>query len=134
MIEDKLYQEISRHVREMNNLLKAHTREKAPRVRQRRDYSQTGTTNIPLLERCADAFNVSTGEIISSSRRQNLAIARHLYFYIRYHHHNMPPSEQLGKELGRHRTTVMHSIKKARDLLSVDKNFRKKYEKIISIQ
>jgi chromosomal replication initiation ATPase DnaA len=131
MTDSHLYQELHKHVREMNSLLKTHAGKRAPKPRQKHDHTPTGMADISLLKRCAEAFNTTAEEIISKSREQNVSLARHLYCYIRHTQYGVAP-EHVGEELGRHRTTMLNSIKKAIDLLEVDRNFRKKYEEILS--
>jgi chromosomal replication initiation ATPase DnaA len=133
MTESTLHQEITKRVRDINSLLKAYARESAPNPKQRvRRCKQPGTPHARLLECCAETFGAAPAKIMSNSRENELSLARHMYYYIRYRHHGIQPSQELGEELGRHRTTACHSIKKAADLLVVDRNFRKKYEEILS--
>jgi chromosomal replication initiation ATPase DnaA len=134
MTDADLYQQLYTRVREMESILKKHRKGasvRAPRTLNPRN--KPSGANARLLEQCAQAFNISAEKIISDSRAQNAAVARHLYSYIRYHHSSVLP-QTLGKELGRHRTTVLHSLKQAADLLKVDKSFRKKYNEIINNQ
>ena len=121
-----LYQEIRALVKKMNNVLKTHAGKPAPKPRLKRDCAPA----TPLLERCAEAFNTSAKQVMANSRRQECVFARHLYCYIRRWHHGMHP-EQIGAELGRHRTTVLNAINKATDLIKVDREFKKKYEEVL---
>ena len=122
---DDLYQQLREHVREMNKLLKSH------RTQPRRSRERTGAPDARLLELCAGAFNTSPKEVLANSRQQEMVFARHLYCYIRHRHHGISP-EQIGAELGRHRTTVLNSLKKAADLLQVDREFKKKYNEVMT--
>jgi chromosomal replication initiation ATPase DnaA len=124
-----LYDEIYKHVREIDGLLKKYKGKS--RVKPKPHYECNGKTDMLLLERCATVFEASKESIISNSRKQNLVLARQLYCYIRYHHNNMLP-QQIAEELGRDRTTVLHSIKQIGDLLQVDKILKKKYNQIIN--
>ncbi|MDR1182572.1 MAG: hypothetical protein LBL13_11400 [Bacteroidales bacterium] len=132
MNDTQLYDEIHKHVREINGLFRRYNKERnQTKARARKNHEYTGVPDTRLLECCANAFGTSAKEIMSSSKRQNLAEARQLYCYIRYRHYGISP-EQVGAELGRHRTTAIHSIKTASNLLEVDRNFRKKYNEIIN--
>jgi chromosomal replication initiation ATPase DnaA len=132
MNDTQLYDEIHKHVREINSLFRKYNKERNPtKARAGQNHEHDGVPDTHLLERCAIAFGTSVKEIMSNSKRQNLAAARQLYCYIRHHHYGISPG-QVGAELGRHRTTVIHSIKTASDLLEVDKSFRKKYSEIVN--
>ena len=119
-----LYQEMRTLVKKMNNVLKSH------RTQPRRSRERIGAPDTRLLERCAEAFNTSAKQVLANSRQQEIVFARHLYCYIRRWYHDISP-EQIGAELGRHRTTVLNAINKAADLIEVDREFKKKYEEIL---
>jgi chromosomal replication initiation ATPase DnaA len=132
MNDTQLYDEIHKHVREINGLFRKYNKERNPTKAQAgNNHEHDGVPDTHLLEQCANAFGTSVKEIMSKSKRQNLAAARQLYCYIRHRHYGMSP-EQVGAELRRHRTTAIHSIKMATDLIEVDKSFRKKYNEIVN--
>ena len=59
-------------------------------------------------------FQVSVKDIMARDRRQNVAFARHFLCYIAAKQYNYSGSE-IGRQLKRDHTTILHSIKKIED-------------------
>lgn len=75
----------------------------------------------------SDAFEVRVSEMISPTRLRTVSEARHCFFFLGYKYTELPMDE-LSRHLKRHRTSGIHSRDTAKDLLAVDKHFRKRFE------
>ena len=73
-----------------------------------------------ILHAVAEEYGVSVEDIMSNSRRSDIAEARQMSMCLFAETSGYEP-ERIGSIFGRNRTTVIYGICKMRDLASVDK-------------
>lgn len=73
-----------------------------------------------ILHAVAEEYGVSVEDIMSNSRRSDIAEARQMSMCLFAETSGYEP-ERIGRVFGRNRTTVIYAIRKMRDLASVDK-------------
>ena len=85
----------------------------------------------PLKSICncvTEAFEVKFEDMVSPTRTRTVSEARHCFFFLSYKYTDFP-MEELSRFLKRHRTSGIHSKDTAKDLLAVDKYFKKRFDK-----
>ena len=80
-------------------------------------------TPSTLLEIVADHFVVSSDDILSTKRNQNIVIPRYFFVYLSYNELNMT-QEAIGQYLGKDHSTVKHGLDKMEELLKNDESMR----------
>ncbi|MBR1400059.1 MAG: chromosomal replication initiator protein DnaA [Prevotella sp.] len=84
-----------------------------------------------IIETVCHHFNVSPSAISSSSRKQDLVIARQVSMYLAQKYTKMPAS-RIGKLVGgRDHSTVIHSCSKVEQRLKIDRQF---HDELLSIE
>ena len=84
-----------------------------------------------IIETVCHHFNVSPSAISSSSRKQDLVIARQVSMYLAQKYTKMPAS-RIGKLVGgRVHSTVIHSCSKVEQRLKIDRQF---HDELLSIE
>ena len=73
-----------------------------------------------ILQAVAKEYGVTVDDIMSNSRRSDIAEARQMSMCLFAETSGYEP-ERIGRVFGRNRTTVIYAICKVRDLASVDK-------------
>ena len=73
-----------------------------------------------ILQAVAKEYGVSVDDIMSNSRRSDIAEARQMSMCLFAEASGYEP-ERIGRMFRRDRTTVIYAIRKMRDLASVDK-------------
>ena len=73
-----------------------------------------------ILHAVAEEYGVSVDDIMSNSRRSDIAEARQMSMCLFAETSGYEP-ERIGRVFGRNRATVIYAIRKMRDLASVDK-------------
>ena len=73
-----------------------------------------------ILHAVAEEYGVSVEDIMSNSRRSDIAEARQMSMCLFAEASGYEP-ERIGRMFRRNRTTVIYAIRKMRDLASVDK-------------
>ena len=73
-----------------------------------------------ILHAVAEEYGVSVEDIMSNSRRSDIAEARQMSMCLFAETSGYEP-ERIGRVFGRNRTTVIYAICKIRDLARVDK-------------
>lgn len=77
-------------------------------------------------------YAISQATLVSSFRYGNLADARHTICHILRNEFSYP-LKRIAIELQRDHTTVISSVRRADDLLTVDPDFRQKYDTVMQI-
>tara|TARA_R100001510_G_C7491292_1_gene98992 strand:+ start:77 stop:499 length:423 start_codon:yes stop_codon:yes gene_type:complete len=93
------------------------------------------TRNIPnvALNSCSDSFGVTSEEIISRTREQNVVFARHA-FCLMVRKFTRLPLREIGELIGgRDHATVLHSVKTAENLIEYDDQFKQMYDEALSL-
>lgn len=87
-------------------------------------------TTDPIAEIIAAAvcevYAITQADLVSTFRYGNLSDARHTVCHIMRVEFGYP-YKRIARELQRDHTTVIHSVTRASDLLTVDPEFRDKY-------
>lgn len=88
----------------------------------------TKSTIDDVIKLVCSYYNVSSKDIISSSRKQQIAYARHMLMYILRVNFNIP-LQSIGDNLGnRDHATVAHGIDRITDLIKKDNLCKNDYE------
>lgn len=84
-----------------------------------------------IIESVAKVYNVKVADIISNSRKQNVATARHVAMFIMRESYKLQLKD-IGGFLGnRDHTTVLSGVEKIKSLMDKDKDFSKLINSII---
>lgn len=84
-----------------------------------------------IIENVAKVYNVKVADIISNSRKQNVATARHVAMFIMREGYKLQLKD-IGSFLGnRDHTTVLSGVEKIKSLMTKDKDFSKLINSII---
>lgn len=80
-----------------------------------------------IIEKTCSYFNVKVGHILGVRRDANLCEVRHIICDILYNAKYLNLSNhKIGKIMGRHHTTIMHSSNQVRDYCRYNEEFKKK--------
>jgi len=95
------------------------------------DYSYDKTLVLQRARRGVKALGLDWNDLVSRSRRGNVADTRHIVSkYLRDHGFRY---QEIAKALARtNHTTSCYSVKRANELLEIDRNFRSDYKKFIN--
>lgn len=95
------------------------------------DYSYDKTLVLQRARRGVKALGLDWNDLVSRSRRGNVADTRHIVSkYLRDHGFRY---EEIAKALARaNHTTSCYSVKRANELLSIDRKFRNEYKTFIN--
>jgi len=95
------------------------------------DYSHDKTLVLQRARRGVKALGLDWNDLVSRSRRGNVADTRHIVSkYLRDHGFRY---QEIAKALARtNHTTSCYSVKRANELLEIDRNFRSDYKKFIN--
>lgn len=92
--------------------------------------NQAPVTTERVLECVGRHFRIGTKEILSATRKKDIAQARQIVMYLAQKYTKLS-STQIGQRIGRRdHSTVLHSIGNVERRLSVDKEFRMEVEEI----
>ena len=95
------------------------------------DYSHDKTIVLQRARRGVKALGLEWGELISRNRRGHIADTRHIVS--KYLRDNGFRFHEIANTLGRiNHTTSCYSVKRANELLEIDKTFRNDYKKFIN--
>lgn len=83
---------------------------------------------IEIIEQITEQFKVPYEKLVSESRTQEYATARHLACYLLYQ--KGFTFQKIADFFGRHHATVIASCRVAENLLVTDRNFKINYNKI----
>lgn len=78
---------------------------------------------------CSDVFRVSIGDLKSKKRHRGIVDCRKAFFYLVKKNTNLTNSA-IGEFFNRDHSTVIFSVKACEDLISIDKEFKNKFNKI----
>lgn len=85
-----------------------------------------------IVQMCAAAFDTTSEDIQSGSRVRHVADARAVSMFLTKFQHPEYTNEEIGKMIAdQDRTSVNTNIKKVKDLVQSDFDFREKYNSII---
>ena len=83
-----------------------------------------------IMEACCNVYGITPRQFTSHRRFQNLAECRWMCWMILYENGHAP-YEALGKEFGDwNHGTVIHGIKRLRELIPINKGVRQKFEQV----
>lgn len=83
-----------------------------------------------IIQKSCEAFNVTTEEVYSLSRKANIARARQVAMFLAQKHTNLSTT-RIGALIGkRNHATVLHSIKLIEDQIVLSKDIREKVNEI----
>jgi chromosomal replication initiation ATPase DnaA len=82
-----------------------------------------------IADAVADEFHVDRSILFERNRRQEVAIARFVLFFVLYTYKEMP-IVAIGRAFRKDHSTVIHGIKKISDLLDVDDALCRKIERV----
>lgn len=85
----------------------------------------------PIVEAVATAFGATAGHIVSASRRKPHCRARFACYLLASVRCKLSLN-QIGKRIGRDHTSVMHGLRRARDLYDHDADWRAKYDAVVA--
>lgn len=84
-----------------------------------------------IIENVAKVYNVKVADIVSNSRKKNVATARHVAMFIMRENYKLQLKD-IGSFLGnRDHTTVLSGVEKIKGLITKDKDFSKLVNSII---
>ncbi|MAO66213.1 MAG: hypothetical protein CL666_14555 [Balneola sp.] len=81
-----------------------------------------------IIRKVCEAFDVKPSDIISSSRKQPIADARKAISFISLTKGHLPPS--IAGFIDKERSTVLYQIKRHRELMTHDSEYKKKVEAV----
>ena len=83
-----------------------------------------------IMEACCNVYGITPRQFTSHRRFQNLCECRWMCWMILYENGHAP-YEALGKEFGDwNHGTVIHGIKRLRELIPINKGVRQKFEQV----
>lgn len=89
-------------------------------------------STLLALEAASLVFDVDKYAITSKCRLKNVAEARHCYCAILYRHTRLS-LKGIALPIGRNHATVLNSVKVTANLCDIDKDFKEKVDKAMSI-
>lgn len=86
--------------------------------------------NDNIISTVADVYGVTKRDILGNSRKQPIAEARQLAMYLYWK--EKYTSVAIAKMFGREHATILHNIKRIKELIEIDAVTRKMFNKIES--
>ena len=86
---------------------------------------------LEYIELAAKIFDIKKDSLLSKTRTADVVEVRNMIWCILNKIHNVP-TNKIGKLAYKNHATVMHGIKTTIDRMSVDKEFKKKYDVFIN--
>jgi len=85
-----------------------------------------------LVEAAAEAFGVTAYQLYSARRHKPVCRARFACYWLAAVRHNLS-LHQIGKPMRKDHTSVLHGIRRARDLYEHDADWRAKYDAVVAL-
>ena len=86
---------------------------------------------LSIIEAVCSEFGVEFHELRSPTRVRNIKDARHLAIFLLYFFTDSTITK-VSKRFKRHHSTSLHAIKCVRNLIEYDRQYRIKYNRVIS--